>query len=230
MEGTEELVLLVGMGAKQASLALVQLDLSCLNGSGHAPLLCDHGSNFSVCVVISLELSCDSPVFLGPGVVVHCSVHGFVGEALEEPVRELPLFFNGDALRGEELMLVDGFIDADGAQAVEPVQFDVQGEDMHGVVSIRDRDEEIKDISFVFLVTFWPLTFSLPVGIPLVRIFLPVFISRFQVSHMCFTLCQILSSLLEYFELFLIVTAGFLIFSCNSCQSLHDEEELLSSR
>ena len=65
MEGAEDLVLLVGMGAEQVLLALVQLDLSCLDGSGHAPLLCDHGSNFSVCLVISLELSCDSPVFLG---------------------------------------------------------------------------------------------------------------------------------------------------------------------
>ena len=65
MEGTEELVPLVGMGAEQVSLALVQLDLGCLNGSGHAPLLCDQGGNISVHLVISLELSCDSPVFLG---------------------------------------------------------------------------------------------------------------------------------------------------------------------
>ena len=46
-------------------LALVQLDLSCLDGSGHAPLLSDHGSNFSMHIVISLELSCDPPVLLG---------------------------------------------------------------------------------------------------------------------------------------------------------------------
>ena len=65
MEGAEELVSLVGMGAKQASLALVQLDLGGLDGSGHAPLLCDHGSNFSVGLMVALELSCDSPVFLG---------------------------------------------------------------------------------------------------------------------------------------------------------------------
>ena len=65
MEGTEELVLLIGMGPEEASLALVQLDLSCLNGSGHAPLLCDQGGNFSMCLVVSLELSCDPPVFLG---------------------------------------------------------------------------------------------------------------------------------------------------------------------
>ena len=66
MKGAEQLVSLVGMGAKQALLALAQLDLSCLDGSSHAPLLCNHGGNFSVHIVISLELSCDSPVFLGP--------------------------------------------------------------------------------------------------------------------------------------------------------------------
>ena len=118
MEGAEELVPLVGMGAKQVSLALVQLDLSCLDGSGHAPLLCNHGSNFSVHVMIPLELSCDSPVFLGPGIVVHGSVCGVVGEAFEKPVRELPLFFDVDALRGEELVLVDGLVNADSAQTV----------------------------------------------------------------------------------------------------------------
>ena len=65
MEGAEELVLLIGMGPEEASLALVQLDLSCLNGSGHAPLLCNQGGNFSVHLVVLLELSCDPPVFLG---------------------------------------------------------------------------------------------------------------------------------------------------------------------
>ena len=75
MEGAEELVPLIGMGAEQAALALVQLDLGGLNGSSHTPLLCDQGSNFSMCVMVPLELSCDSPVLLGLGVVVHGSVH-----------------------------------------------------------------------------------------------------------------------------------------------------------
>ena len=101
MEGVEELVLLVGMGAEQASLALVQLDLGGLNGSGHAPLLCDQGGNFSMCVMVLLELSCDSPVFLGSGIVVHGSVHGIVGEAFKEPMGKLPFFVDGDVLRGE---------------------------------------------------------------------------------------------------------------------------------
>ena len=100
------------------SLALVQLDLSCLDGSSHTPLLCNHGSNFIVHVMIMLELSCDSPVFLGLGIVVHCSVHGVIGEACKEPVRELSLFFNGDTLWWEEFMSVDGLIDTDGTQAV----------------------------------------------------------------------------------------------------------------
>ena len=92
------MVSLIGMGAKQVSLALIQLDLGCLDGSGHAPLLCNHGSNFSMHVMIALELSCDSPVFLGSGVVVHGSVHGVIGEASEEPMGELPFFLNGDVL------------------------------------------------------------------------------------------------------------------------------------
>ena len=118
MEGVEELVSLIGMGAEQALLALVQLDLGCLNGSGHAPLLCNHGGNFSMHVMIALELSCDSPVFLGPGVVVHGGVCRIVGEAFEEPVGELPFFVESDMLWGEELMPVDGFVNADGTQAV----------------------------------------------------------------------------------------------------------------
>ena len=65
MEGAEELVPLVGVGPEEALLALVQLDLSCLDGSSHAPLLCDQGGNFSMHLMVSLELSCDPPVFLG---------------------------------------------------------------------------------------------------------------------------------------------------------------------
>ena len=118
MKGAEQLVLFVGMGAEQVSLTLVQLDLSCLNGSSHAPLLCDHGGKFSVHVMIALELSCNSPVFLGSGIIVHRHVHGIIGEASKEPVRELPLFFNGDALQWEEFVLINGLINADGTQAV----------------------------------------------------------------------------------------------------------------
>ena len=59
------MVPLIGVGPEEVSLALVQLDLSCLDGSGHAPLLCDQGSNFSMHLMVSLKLSCDPPVFLG---------------------------------------------------------------------------------------------------------------------------------------------------------------------
>ena len=89
------------MGAEQTSLALVQLDLSCLNGSSHAPLLCNHGGNFSVCVMVPLKLSCDSPVLLGSGVVVHGCVHRVISEPFEEPMGEFPLFLDGDVLWGE---------------------------------------------------------------------------------------------------------------------------------
>ena len=65
VQGAEELVPLIGMRAEEVALALVQLDLGCFNGSGHTPLLCDQGGNFSVHVMILLELSFDSPVLLG---------------------------------------------------------------------------------------------------------------------------------------------------------------------
>ena len=71
MKGAEELVLLVGIGAKQSLLALVQLELGGFKGSGHAPLLCDQGGNFIVHVIIPLELSCNAPVLLGSGIIVH---------------------------------------------------------------------------------------------------------------------------------------------------------------
>ena len=98
MEGVEELVPLIGMGAKQASLTLVQLQLGRFDGSSHTPLLCDQGSNFSMGLMIPLELSCDSPVFLGTGIVIHHSIGGVIGERVEEPMGELPLFIDGDVL------------------------------------------------------------------------------------------------------------------------------------
>ena len=226
----EELVLLIGMGAEQLSLALVQLDLACLDGSSHAPLLCDQGSNFSVRVMVLLELSCDSPVFLGSGIVVHDGVHGVVGEAFKEPMGELPLFVDGDALRGKELVLVDRLIDADGAQTVQPIQFDIGGKDMHGVIAVSNWDEEVEDIAFVFLITLWSLSLPFPGSIPLLSVFLPVLIGCFQVSCMRLMLGQLVSSLLECFELPLIVMADFLIFLCNSCQPLCDEKELFSTQ
>ena len=213
--------------SEQLSLALVQLDLGCLNGSGHAPLLCDQGGNFSMHVMVPLELSCDPPVFLGPGIVVHGHVGGVLHESFEKPIREFSLFVNGDALRGEKLMPVDGLIDANGAQAVEPVQLDVGGKDMHGVIAVRNWDEEIKDISFIFFISFQCLLSSLPGRILSISVLLPVFIGFFQASCMHLTLCQVLALLFECFELFLVVATNFLIFSCNSCQSLCDEEELL---
>ena len=142
---------------------------------------------------------------------------------------ELPLFIDGDALWGKEFMPIDGLIDANGAQAVEPIQLDVGGKDMYGVIAIRYWDEEVKDISLIFLISFWSLLPSLPSCILSISVFLPVLIGFFQASHVHLTLCQVLTLLFECFELFLIVTANFLIFSHNSCQSLCNEEELLSA-
>ena len=121
MEGVEELVSLIGMWTEQVPLALVQLYLGSFDGSGHAPLLCNQGGNFSVHVMVPLELSCNSPVLLGSGVIVHGSAHGVIGESFKEPVGKFPFFIDGDALRGEQLIPVDGFINANSAQAVQPI-------------------------------------------------------------------------------------------------------------
>ena len=97
------------------------------------------------------------------------------------------------------------------------------------MISISDWDEEIEDISLIFFIALWSFSFSIPIGVPPICVCLPVLIGCFQMSCVCLTLCQIFSSLLEYFELFLVVAADFLIFLCNSCQSLCDEEEFFST-
>ena len=176
--------------------------------------------------MISLELSCDSPILLSPGVVVHGCVCGVICEPFEEPMREFSLLIDGDMLWGKEFMPVDGLVDANGAQAVEPIHFDVGGEDMHGVIAVRNWDEKVKDISFIFLIPLRCLASSLPLCISLVSIFFPMFIGFFQMSCVCLMLCQIFTSLFEGLELFLIVVADLLIFLRNSCQSLHNEEFL----
>ena len=142
-------------------------------------------------------------------------------------MREFSLFFDGDSLGWEEFMPVDGLIDANGAQAVETVQFDVGGEDMHGVVTIRDWNEEIKDVSFILLISLRSLPSSLPLRVPPVGVFGPVLVGFFQASCVRLMLCQVITSLLENLKLFLVVTADFLIFACNLSQSMCDEEEFL---
>ena len=126
-------------------------------------------------------------------------------------------------------MPVDGLIDTNGAQAVQSIQLDIGGKDMDGVIAISDWDEEIKDISFVFLIPFWSSCLLFPVSVPPISVCFPVFVGHFQMSRMHLMLCQVLSSLAEYFQLFLIVVANFLILLCNSCQPLHDEEKFFSS-
>ena len=100
MEGIKELVQLIGMGAKEASLALLQLLLEGLNASGQALVLCNQGGNVIMHVMVPLELSCNSPVLLGLQVVGHGCVGGVTAKQLTEPAGELPLFIDSDALGG----------------------------------------------------------------------------------------------------------------------------------
>ena len=65
MKGAEELVLLICMEAKEVSLALFFLKVEGFNGSSQIPLLCDQASDVIVHIIEPLELSCNSPVFLG---------------------------------------------------------------------------------------------------------------------------------------------------------------------
>ena len=142
-------------------------------------------------------------------------------------MREFSLFFNGDALGWEEFVPIDGLVDAGGAQAVEAVQFDVRGEDVHGVVTVGDKDEKIKDISFILLIPFRCLSLSLPLIVPPVSVFSPVLVSFFHVSRIHLVFFQIIALFFEDFELLLIVMADFLIFAHNLSQSVCDEEEFL---
>ena len=100
---------------------------------------------------------------------------------------------------------------------------------MHGVVTVGDGDEEVEDVPFVLLISFWCLSSPLPFHVPPISVFCPVFVGFFQASCMCLTLCQIIASLFEGLKLFLRVVTDFLIFLCNSHQSLHDEEKFLST-
>ena len=142
-------------------------------------------------------------------------------------MREFSLFFDGDSLGWKEFVPIDGLVNADSAQAVETVQLDIGGKDVHGVVTIGDWDEKVKDISFVFFIPLRGLPSSLPLRVPPVGVFSPVLVGFFQVSHICLMLCQIVASLLESLKLFLVVTADFLIFAHNSSQSMCNEEEFL---
>ena len=88
--------------------------------------------------MVPLELSCDPPVLLGSGVIVHGSVHRVTGKGFEEPVGKLPILIDGDVLRGEQFMSIDRLIDTNGAQTVQSILLNVRGEDMDGLVAISD--------------------------------------------------------------------------------------------
>ena len=126
-------------------------------------------------------------------------------------------------------MPVDRLTDTSGAQAVQPIMFDEGGKDMYGVVAISDWDEEIRDVTFIFLIPLWSLLLLVPVAESLVIVCLPVFIGFFKASHVCLVLSQSLSVLPEYFQLFVIAAADLLVLSHNSCQSLGNMEEFFSA-
>src|SRR5580692_2949944 len=75
-------------------------------------------------IEIMAELSSDSlvPHVEGPG--DDCVMAGWVSNGIEEPLGILPIFVNGEALRGKELLAVDGLIHAICAQAVLSIKFD----------------------------------------------------------------------------------------------------------
>ena len=100
---------------------------------------------------------------------------------------------------------------------------------MHGVVTIGDGDEEVKDIPFIFLISFGHLSSPLPLRVSLVSVFHPRFVGFFQASRIRLLFCQIFALLFEDLKLFLVVMANLLIFSHNSHQSLCNEEEFLSA-
>ena len=97
-------------------------------------------------------------------------------------MREFSLFFNGDVLGWKELMPVDRLINTDGAQAVEAVQLDVGGEDMHSVVTVGHWDEKVKDVSFILFISLQCLRSSFPLRIPSISVLRPVLIGLFHVS------------------------------------------------
>ena len=66
MEKAKELVAFMSMGAKEALATVLLLVLKGLDGGSQAVLLCNKGCNVILGIMISLELSCNSPVLLHP--------------------------------------------------------------------------------------------------------------------------------------------------------------------
>ena len=203
MKGTEELVPLVGMGAKEVSLTLIQLLLEGFNSSSQALLLCNQAGNVIAHVMVLLKLSCNSPVLLSLQVVDHHSVDGIIAEGVKEPMGKLPFFINGDTLGSKQLLSVDWLANTGSAQTVQAVVLDERGKDMDGMITISDWDEEIRDIAFILFIPLWTPVLLVPICKPLVTVSLTVFIGLFKVSCVCLVLCQSFSSLLEYFQLFI---------------------------
>ena len=145
-------------------------------------------------------------------------------------MREFPFLINCDALQGKQFVSVDKLADASGAQAVQAFKLDVGGEDMYGMIAVSDWDEEIKDVSFIFLIPLWASLFLVPVSKPLVTVCLPVLVGFFKASCIHLALCQSLSLLAEYFQLLVVVTANLFMLLSNSCQPSGDVEEFFLFR
>src|SRR5580692_4110255 len=221
----ENSVALVRMRADDASAALFLLILQGVDVGFKAVKLPLQGGEVVDCVKIASELSGGSPVphLEGPG--DDCVVARGIGDGVEEPLGVVPVFVDGEALRGEEFLTVDGLVLAIRAQAVLSVKLDEGGEDVDGMGAVSNRNKEVGDVPFVLLIS---LRLPLVIGVfPefLIAVRLPVLVGFFQASRVLLTLCQSVCSFFEGSELGAVGLGIDLILSCNSSQSSGNEDE-----
>src|SRR5580692_1107942 len=225
----ENSVALVRMRADDASAALFLLILQGVDMGFKAVELPLQGGEVVDCVKIASELSGDSPVphLEGPG--DDCVVTRGVGDGVEEPLGVVPVFVNGEALRGEELLAVDGLVFAIRAQAVLSVKLDEGGKDVDGMGAVSNWNKEVSDVPFILLIS---LRLPLVIGVfPefLVAVRLPVLVGFFKTSRVLFTLCQSICSFFEGGELSAVSLGVGLVLLRNSSQSSGDEDKLFSA-
>src|SRR5580692_6814380 len=222
----ENSVALVRMGADDASAALFLLILQGVDVGFKAVELPLQGGEVVDCVKIASELSGDSPVphLEGPG--DDCVVTGGVGDGVEEPLGIVAVFVNGEGLRGEELLAVDGLVFAIRAQAVLSVKLDEGGKDVDGVGAVSNWNKEVGDAPFILLISLrLPLAISIFLEF-LIMVHLPMLVGFFRTSCILLTLCQSVCSFSEGSELGVISLGVGLVLSRNSSQSSGDEDEL----
>jgi hypothetical protein len=185
----EDGVALVGVRSEDALTALFLLMLEGINVGFEAVKLPLQGSEIIGCIKVAVELSSNSPVphVEGPG--DDCVMARWVGNGIKEPLGVLPVFVDGEALRGEELMAVDRLVHAVHAQAVLSIKLDIGGKDMDGVGTVSNWNKEVGDAPFILLVS---LRLPLAIGVfleLLIVVRLPVLVGFFKTSHVLFTLC-----------------------------------------